>query len=93
MALGLAVRPQKHHHESLVGVQELAREIQAAGGIITAEDLQSAQPAVKPAITAQVCSCHPSSSSSLMFRHDSCCIKAAHKHACLCYLLVTSAQV
>lgn len=34
--------------------QALAEEIQAAGGIITAQDLLQAQPTVKPAITAQV---------------------------------------
>lgn len=34
--------------------QALAEEIQAAGGIITAQDLTSAQPTVKPAISSQV---------------------------------------
>ncbi len=37
-----------------VGVQVLAAEIVAAGGIMTAQDLVDAQPTVKQPITAQV---------------------------------------
>ena len=40
-------------------VQTLAGEIQAAGGIVTAQDLLSAQPVVKQPITAQVCNANP----------------------------------
>jgi gamma-glutamyltranspeptidase len=35
-------------------LQTLAGEIRAAGGIVTAQDLLSAQPVVKQPITAQV---------------------------------------
>lgn len=42
-----------------VCVQTLADEIQVAGGIVTAQDLLSAQPVVKQPITAQVYKANP----------------------------------
>ena len=50
---------------SCLCVQDLAAEIRAAGGIMTAQDLLEAQPSVKQPITAQVCTACTASTRSL----------------------------
>ena len=59
----------------LAWLQDLAAEIQAAGGIVTAEDLVGAQPTVKQPITAQVVlhPLHPPPPSPFKYTASSVC--------------------
>ena len=51
-----------------LGMQVLAAEIQAAGGIVTAQDLVQAQPSIKQPIITKVCY------SNCLFRFLRCAI-------------------